>query len=263
VRRLGDLHKREYQSVFGRYELWRVVYGTRAGQKIEHVPLDAKLNLPESKFSYLLQDWDQSLIVEMPYAKVNATLAKILGLSQSVHSLERTNRKMSESVSAFWSAQPVPPAEEEATVMVCSADGKGVPLRGQGEASAQKNMNPLCSPEKEEKSGQKKVSLVGAAYTVDPYIRTPEQVLEALFRESDVDSEPPSSRPKPLFKRIRASLLRDAADTSKPSYEEIFGWLAGLAMCVHLSFSEQPIQGGFGGHIDPLIGQLRYDLVWR
>jgi hypothetical protein len=29
VRRLGELHKREYQSVFGLYELWRVVYGTR------------------------------------------------------------------------------------------------------------------------------------------------------------------------------------------------------------------------------------------
>jgi hypothetical protein len=110
VRRLGELHKREYQSVLGLYELWRVVCGTRAGQKIEHVPLDAKLNLPESKFSCLLQDWDQSLSVERPYAKVNATLAKILGLTQLVNSLERTNRKMSEAVSAFWSAQPVPPA---------------------------------------------------------------------------------------------------------------------------------------------------------
>jgi hypothetical protein len=133
---------------------------------------------------------------------------------------------MSEAVSALWCAQPVPPAEEEATVMVCSVEGKGVPIRRQGEAAAEKNVNPLCSAEKEEKSGQKKVSLAGAAYTVDPYIRTLEQVLEALFRESDVDSEPPSSRPKPLFKRIRASLLRDAALTSKPSYEEIFGWLA-------------------------------------
>jgi hypothetical protein len=66
VRRLGEWHKREYQSVFGLYELWRVVYGTRAGQKIEHVPLDAKLNLQESKFSYGLQDWDQSLNVEGP-----------------------------------------------------------------------------------------------------------------------------------------------------------------------------------------------------
>jgi hypothetical protein len=203
-----------------------VVYGTRGGQKIEHVPLDAKLNLPESKFSYLLQDWDQSLFVEMPYAKVNATIAKILGLTQSVNSLERTNRKMSEAVSAFWSAQPVPPAEEEAAVMVCSVDGKGVPLRRQGEGSAQKNPNPASSSENEEKSGPKKVYLVGAAFTVDPYIRTPEQVLEALFREPEGDSEPSPSRPKPRFKRIQASLLRDAADTSKPSYEEIFGWLA-------------------------------------
>jgi hypothetical protein len=226
VRRLDELHKREYLSVFGLYELMRVVYGTREGQKIEHVPLDAKLNLPESKFSYLLQDWDQSLIVESPYAKVNETIAKILGITQSVNSLERTNRKMSEAVSPFWSSQPVPPAEEEATVMVCSADGKGVPLRRQGEASAQKNSTPCSPSEKAEKLGQKKVSLVGAAYTVDPYIRTPEQVLEALFRDTEVDSEPPPSRPKPRFKHIRASLLRDAADTSKPSYEEIFGWLA-------------------------------------
>jgi hypothetical protein len=36
VRHLGELHKREYQSVFGLYELWRVVYGTREGQKIEY-----------------------------------------------------------------------------------------------------------------------------------------------------------------------------------------------------------------------------------
>ncbi len=28
VRRLGELHKREYLFVFGLYELWRVVYGT-------------------------------------------------------------------------------------------------------------------------------------------------------------------------------------------------------------------------------------------
>jgi hypothetical protein len=157
---------------------------------------------------------------------VNATIAKILGLTQSLNSLERTHRKMSEAVSAFWCAQPVPPAEEEAAVMVCSVEDKGVPIRCQGEGSAQKNPNPASASENEEKAGQKKVSLVGAAYTVAPYIRTPEQVLEALFRECDVDSEPSSSRPKPLFKRIRASLLRDAADTSKPSYEEIFGWLA-------------------------------------
>ncbi|MCP4899158.1 MAG: ISKra4 family transposase, partial [bacterium] len=224
VQRLDELHLREYLSVFGLYELSRVVYGTREGQKIEYVPLDAKLKLPQSKFSYLLQDWDQSLAVETAYAKVNETIARVLGFSQSVNSLERTNRKMSATAEAFWASQAVPPADEEGALMVCSADGKGVPIRRQGEEAAEEPQNPLSS-EKEEKSGRKKVSLVGAAYTVAPYQRTPEEVLEALFRSQKDPSQRPPSRPKPLFKRVRASLLRDAADTSQPSYEEIFGWL--------------------------------------
>ena len=79
VRRLDERHRREYLSVFGLYELSRAVYGTREGQKIEYVPFDARLKLPESKFSYLLQDWDQFLAVETPYAKVSETMARILG----------------------------------------------------------------------------------------------------------------------------------------------------------------------------------------
>jgi hypothetical protein len=69
LRRLEALHPRDYLCVFGRFELQRVVYGTREGQKIAQVPLDARLQLPKSVFSYLLQDWDQSLAVEMPFAQ--------------------------------------------------------------------------------------------------------------------------------------------------------------------------------------------------
>ena len=42
VRRLKDLHKREYFSVFGLFELVRTVYGTREKHKIQWVPLDAR-----------------------------------------------------------------------------------------------------------------------------------------------------------------------------------------------------------------------------
>jgi hypothetical protein len=54
----------------------------------------------------------------MPYGQVNATLARILGLHQSVHSLERTHRRLAEEVAAFWEAQPVPPAEQEEQLLV-------------------------------------------------------------------------------------------------------------------------------------------------
>ena len=54
VRRLEDLRERAYHSVFGTFRLSRAVYGTREGQKIDCVPLDSRLALPESEFSYLL-----------------------------------------------------------------------------------------------------------------------------------------------------------------------------------------------------------------
>jgi hypothetical protein len=57
VRRLEMAHPRVSQSVFGRFELERVVYGSREGQKIVYVPFDTQLQLPESDFSSLLQDW--------------------------------------------------------------------------------------------------------------------------------------------------------------------------------------------------------------
>jgi hypothetical protein len=56
--RLPDLHPRRYVSIFGSFDLRRTVYGSREGQKIDFVPLDNRLQLPASDFSYVLQDWD-------------------------------------------------------------------------------------------------------------------------------------------------------------------------------------------------------------
>jgi hypothetical protein len=222
VKRLEHNHKREYLSVFGEFELWRVVYGIRKGQKIEYVPLDSRLQLPQCKFSYLLQDWDQSTTLEMPFKQVNVMLEKILGLRQSVHSLERSGRKLAADVPAFWEAQPIPPAQEEGALLVCSADGKGVPMR----QAMEKNGVEEMKPDKGMRAGSKKMALVGAVYTVEPYLRTPQEVFNALFCPRDTTTEPASARPKPCFKRVRAALMRDEADTTAPQVETIFGWMA-------------------------------------
>ncbi len=68
--------------MFGLFDLDRALYCTREGQRIEAVPLDERLQLPPGKNSYLLQDWDQALAVEMPYDTVSASLARILGFTQ-------------------------------------------------------------------------------------------------------------------------------------------------------------------------------------
>jgi hypothetical protein len=222
LRRLEALHVRDYQSVFGRFRLERVVYGSRESQKIEYVPLDARPELPQSVFSYLLQDWDQALAVEMPYGQVKATLGRMLGFEQSVHSLERTDRKLAEEVPAFWEAQPVPPAEQEGQVLVCTADAKGVPMR----RAAQQTRIEGARVGKGMRPGGKKMALLGSVYTVEPHLRTPQEVLEALFRSPGTQSKSTPRRPEPCFKRVRAALARDEAESTQPQLQAIFGWMA-------------------------------------
>jgi hypothetical protein len=74
--------------------------------------------------------------------------------------------------------------------------------------------------------GGKKMALIGAVYTIAPPVRTPEQVLKALFAPPPWTGAKPPLRPKPLHKYVRASLARDAQDTMAPSYASIFPWLA-------------------------------------
>jgi hypothetical protein len=221
VRRLVDLHRREIRNVFGLFELIRAVYGTREGQKIEAVPLDARLQLPPGKNSYLLQDWDQELVVDMPFETVSTTLARMLGFTQSVHTLERNQREMATAVADFWAAQPAPPRQQEGEILVCTADGKGVAMRGG--AKAPTGAAPPSTGER--RTDTKKMALVGATYTVDPFMRTPEAVLDALFQDAPV-GEPPPSRPRPCFKYVRAALQRDELDATAPQVQTIFGWMA-------------------------------------
>lgn len=221
VRRLDKLHWREYQSVFGLFELNRAVYGTREGQKIEAVPLDKRLGLPQGKNSYLLQDWDQGLVVEMPYETVSTTVARILGFTQSVHTLERNQREMATAAAEFWKERPTPPAAQEGELVVCTADGKGVPMRGG--AKALKGSEPPATGGM--RPGTKKMALLGAVYTVDPFSRTSEEVLEALFQGAPA-CEPPPLRPRPCHKYVRAALQRDDMDSTEPQVQAIFGWMA-------------------------------------
>lgn len=234
VNRLPNLHVKPYQSIFGPFEISRAVYGTREGQKIEYVPLDAHLQLPRNKFSYLLQDWDQSLAVETPYLRVSETLERIFGLKVPVHSLERGNRELSDSTESYWKDQVASTAAKDDQIVVCSADCKGVVIRKSAEEQAAylreeaDNHKPasfeMNQPKK--RSGKKKMAVVGAVYTIDPQERNPAQVLESLFRapgEPSAAGQP--KRPVPVEKYIRASMDRDKNDTLLPARKEIFRWL--------------------------------------
>lgn len=216
VQRLPECHRRRYVSIFGAFDLTRAVYGSRAGQALQFVPLDNRLQLPEGDFSYVLQDWDQALAVEQPFGQVNQTIARMLRLRQSVDTLEGLNRQMAQDVGWFRDLQGAPPPAQEGQIVVVTADCKGIVIRGQGTKTVCGGQRPGG-----QRANQKRMATVGAVYTVDPYPRTAPEVVAALFRDADYQ---PGPRPQPCHKRVWGSLPREGPEP-KSSIEVVFDWL--------------------------------------
>lgn len=216
AQRLAEPHPRRYHSIFGAFQLQRAVYGSREGQALTFVPLDNRLQLPRNSFSYLLQDWDQALAMEQPFGQVKETIRRMLKLKQSVDSLENSNRHMAQDVAEFRDLRGSPPAAEEGQLVVVSADGKGVVIRGQGSATVWGGERP-CG----QRANQKRMAPVAAVYTVDRYRRTADDVVAALFRD---EGHEPARRPEPCHKRVWASMPQDGP-TPRSSIAVVFDWV--------------------------------------
>jgi hypothetical protein len=231
VKRLPMKHKRSYLSILGEFNLSRWVYGTREGQKIDYIPMDKLLQLPCSKYSYLLQDWGQSLVVSVPYAEASKIMQRIFSVSIPVSGLERTVLSTSTSSHPYFDQQTSIQPAEPGQIIVVSADCKGVVIRKPGteEMASTQEVKPANIGQTTPKGhfGNKKMAVVGASYTVDPYPRTPEKVLESLFRPKDTLATEISDqlRPRPVNKHVRACMDRDEKDTLQPARETIFSWI--------------------------------------
>jgi len=221
LRRLENPHRRTYRSIFGPFTLSRFVYGTREGQRIDFVPFDARLELPESEYSYLLQDWAGTLSVEHAFGRTAETLETILGLSLPVDSLERMSRKMAESVTGFRDSLKKPPIQEEGEILVATADGKGIPMRRPAD------QRPVGARRKKgEKANKKQMATLGCVYTVNPKLRSADDVVEALFRECSARESDKSVDPVAQHKRIWSSLTYDEGDLHVDAETEVFSWMA-------------------------------------
>lgn len=212
LNRLDQTHDRRYVSIFGELSICRHVYGTRETQKHEVMPLDARLNLPDSEFSYVLQDWDQNLCVKGPYDEARESVQKMLGLGQSVGTLEQMNLEMAEQVDSFFQSQPTPPAKEQGSILVLTSDGKGVPMRKDEPAKSGRR-------KKGEKANKKRMACVGAVYSIEPFVRTADDVVDEVMRKQASEN-----RPVPQHKQVRAELTRPIDGVEVNGKDRIFAW---------------------------------------
>lgn len=74
---------------------------------------------------------------------------------------------------------------------------------------------------KGEKANKKRMACVGGAYTIEPFVRTAEDVVDEVLRKAR-----PSDRPEPCHKQLRAELTRPIDGVEVNGKERIFEWLA-------------------------------------
>ena len=213
VHRLPMRHDRRYVAIFGQLTIPRVVYGTREGQAIERVPLDEKLGLPAGHFSYVLQDWVQQFCLKGSFAEASESLHSLLRLRLGVRALEQMNQEMAKSVVPFREAIEPPPADEEGPILVITADGKGIPMRRPPQDGPRRHHRRT----KGEKANKKQMACVGAVYSIEPFVRTADDILDEVLRD-----QRGTERPEPAHKHVWAEMTRDIDGESVNAKDGIF-----------------------------------------
>ena len=85
---------RPLRTIFGEHTFVAYAYSPGTKRKIELRPIDARLNLPEGKASYLLQEFSQLFCVEKAFAVGGRQFATVFRQPLSVDVLEDVNRAM-------------------------------------------------------------------------------------------------------------------------------------------------------------------------
>jgi hypothetical protein len=217
--RSDTIMPRPLRTIFGEHSFDAFVYAQGSKRRIELRPIDARLNLPEGKASYLLQEFSQLFCVEKAFGVGARQFETVFGQRLSVDVLEDINRAMGQQAERFLDALPKPAANDEGEILVVSADGKGVPLV---KADAQQ----VPAFDEKERPGNRRMATLGCVYTVDKHVRTPEQIVAALFRDDTVSQ--PENRPEPQGKHYRGYFAEppEPGEEAVPSAYRTWSWLA-------------------------------------
>lgn len=218
-------------SVFGPVESHRQIY-TAPGEK-QICPLDQNLSLPASRFSYGVQEMAAKQIAKQPYADVQMEIRERTGLPIAKRSLELLTPTIVRDFDGFYAQRSMDALTlASSEILVAEADGKGIPMvkkhvdkipiddkSVEEKIDRQKSDSPKRRRLKRgEKAGKKKIATAAAVYTVAPYPRTPEIILDKHGLQEQNAVGP---RPRPEHKRVFASLTNSKEETFQAVAEEM------------------------------------------
>jgi len=197
------LHTRVLKTIFGPVRIRRLSY-SRAGATSIH-PLDEALQLPARSFSYQVQRRMVQAAVQGTFRETSQRIAEITGAPVPLRSLEEVIQEAAQDFDAFYAGRTPEPWTATGSLLVAAVDAKGIPMLKP--AGTQR----IIRPTKGQKANRKKMATVAAVFTRAPWRRTPEQVVESLFRTDRTRRPDQPPAPRPEHKRVWASLTKGKA----------------------------------------------------
>ena len=202
IYRSPEVAARCLRTVFGAHQFSAYVY--RAGEDrrspIVRRPVDERLGISDDRYSPLLQEYTMLFCCEQAFHGAVDAFERLFRHRLSADTLEKISQRMGVAADEFLQTRAAPPKSEEGSILVLTADAKGVPLV---KSDAQRLR---AFEEKAVRPGNRRMSTVCSVYSVDRHDRTAEEVVAALFRDDKPDSELTPERPVPRHKRLMAKL---------------------------------------------------------
>lgn len=218
--------RRRLMSLVGEVAVSRLMYQALGVES--RCPQDAALNLPPEVFSLGVRRRVAEEVASNSFEHALERIASTTGAHIAKRQAEELARFAAIDFEAFYAQCPQNEiAQEDGLLLVLSFDGAGITmlredLRDATRRAAEKQAEDPRWPPKRMKRGQrrnrKRMAEVAAIYAIDSYPRTPDDIVRELRPVEEVARK--NQRPKPIHKRVWASVEREAKQVIDEAFRE-------------------------------------------
>jgi hypothetical protein len=210
---------RELDTLVGELVVPRIGYSQRGATS--RYPLDAALNLPQDRYSLGVRYVVAYTVASSSFEESVASIEETTGTHVPKRQAEELARAAVVDFEAFYAQRARPALMECSSLLVLTADGKGIVVRAEDLREATRKAAAARKPKlktrltRGEKKHAKRMAMVTAVYTILPHERTEDDVLRDLRHETAPEAR---QRPRARDKRVWATIEHDA----DPAIEALF-----------------------------------------
>ena len=164
----------------------------------------------------MLEDWVQRLCLKESFAEAGRSLETLLGLRLGTRTLEHMSQDGGRVRPGLPGALPIHRPRRRVRCWSSPPTARGCRCGDRRRT----DRRPHHRRTKGEKANKKQMACVGAVYTIEPFVRTADDILDEVLRD-----ERAGDRPRPQHKHVWAEMTRQVGGETVNAKEALFARL--------------------------------------